>query len=452
MPRFRHAALAILLTCSVASAARPEQYPPRRNVVVAAVEKARDAVVSVTTEQVVSLGRDPFRPFAEDFFHHFFSPYERQYRTQSLGSGCLVDAQGLVLTNEHVIRSASRIKIVLPDEQSYDGEVVGTSPQFDLAVIRIAPEKALPTLSLGSSSDLMIGETVIAIGNPYGLSHTVTTGVVSAVGRSLQVDDERTLRNLIQTDASINPGNSGGPLLNIAGDLIGVNTAIYREAQGIGFAIPIDTARRILDDLIQFGEVKPAFLGINVQDLTPRLAASFGLSSVRGALINRVDAYGPAAGAGLRPGDIIVRIGADSVSSAQEFQSLAAALRPNEEMPLKIIRGEEQLEIKIRAVPLPLDRAEDIIRDWLGVSYMMASTKVAKRYGLSVSQGAVFQTVRGGSRADRAGLQPGDVVVRVNNREVTSKESFEEALLLASMRDEALLIIVRGRLAYHVTL
>jgi len=242
----------------------------RRSPVVLVAEKASLAVVSIFSTQEVERQENPFsgNPLFEDFFRDFFEPFPQRRTERSLGSGVVIRPDGYILTNEHVVLQSGKVQIQLADDRKLNARLVGADSDSDLAVLKVDEAKALPHLPLGTSDDLMIGETVIAIGNPFGLSHTVTTGVVSAVNRSLNTG-ERTYYDFIQTDASINPGNSGGPLLNIKGDLIGINTAIYGKAQGIGFAIPISRAKRIVEELISHGAVDSPWIGIATQTLTP---------------------------------------------------------------------------------------------------------------------------------------------------------------------------------------
>ena len=255
-----------------------------------AVRKVSPAVVNISSVYEVRKRTGPFsgfgaNPFFEEFFKDFFDPrFERRQQYTSLGSGVIIDGKkGLILTNAHVIQKTATIKVMLQDEREFEAKIVGADPDSDLAVLKIDSENQLPDVTMGNSDDLMIGETVIAIGNPFGFSHTVTTGVISALNRSIRTED-RVYNDFIQIDASINPGNSGGPLLNINGDLIGINTAIYAKAQGIGFAIPISKARKIISDLIQYGEVKQAWIGIIVQDMDDKLAGYFNVGDKKASL------------------------------------------------------------------------------------------------------------------------------------------------------------------------
>ena len=299
----------------------------RESPVVRAVRKVSPAVVNISSSYEIRKRSNPFsgfgmNPFFEEFFKDFFDPrFERRRKSTSLGSGVVIDGKrGFILTNAHVIERAGKIKVVLQDEREYEAKIVGADPDSDLAVLKIESENDLPSVEMGSSEDLMIGETVIAIGNPFGFSHTVTTGVISAVNRSVRTKDKVFL-DFIQIDASINPGNSGGPLLNINGDLIGINTAIYAKAQGINFAIPINKAKKIISDLIQFGEVIQAWVGITVQKLDAELASYLKVPGKKGVMVQAVEPQSPARKAGLQEGDIILSIGKKKIAAAIDFRN-----------------------------------------------------------------------------------------------------------------------------------
>ena len=256
----------------------------RRTPIVKAVERVGASVVNINTEEVAPAVRNPFRdsrnPFFDQFFKEFFP--SRDNNRRSLGSGVIIHPEGYILTNEHVVSKATIIKVTLIDKREFDARLVGSDIKSDLAVIKIETNENLPHVSLGRSDDLMIGETVIAIGNPFGLQHTVTTGIISALHRSIKGGGNRVYREFIQLDASINPGNSGGPLLNIEGSLIGINTAIFKQAEGIGFAIPINKAKRIINDLIRYGKVRRGWLGVSVQSITKEMLSFFNIERVRG--------------------------------------------------------------------------------------------------------------------------------------------------------------------------
>ena len=308
------AALIFSIMLFVNPSDNPAAENPRESAVVTAVKKVSPVVVNISSEFEVRKRINPFSGFGmdpsfENFFNDFFDPgFERRYKRSSLGSGVIIDGKrGFILTNQHVILKSKTITVGLKDGREFKAQIVGADPDSDLAVLRISSPKALPDITMGDSSNLMIGETVIAIGNPFGFSNTVTTGVISATNRSIRTEG-MVYHDFIQTDASINPGNSGGPLLNINGELIGVNTAIYAKAQGIGFAIPINTAKRIVSDLIRYGEVIPAWIGITVQDIDADLARYLKASAIKGVLVKKAEKSGPAGKAGIREGDIILSI------------------------------------------------------------------------------------------------------------------------------------------------
>ncbi|SVD40927.1 uncharacterized protein METZ01_LOCUS393781, partial [marine metagenome] len=278
------------------------QDDSRRTPIVKAVEGVGTSVVNINTEEAMPVARNPFRdsrsPFFDQFFKGFFPRLNNKRR--SLGSGVIIHPEGYILTNEHVVAKATRIKVTLIDKREFDARLVGADIKSDLAVIKIENKENLPHVSLGRSDDLMIGETVIAIGNPFGLQHTVTTGIISALHRSIKGSKNRVYRGFIQLDASINPGNSGGPLLNINGSLIGINTAIFKQAEGIGFAIPINKAKRIINDLIRYGKVRRGWLGVSVQDMTHEMLRFFHLDRVKGVVVSQVMKGGPGARGGLK--------------------------------------------------------------------------------------------------------------------------------------------------------
>jgi S1-C subfamily serine protease len=284
-------------------AASPAAAYDRETPVVKAVRAVSPAVVNVSSQIAAQLHDSPFSGMPGSDFGWFFRDFfdrgwPRRQPATSLGSGVIIDGRrGFILTNAHVVAQSGQIMVTLMDERRFEAQLVGSDPDSDLAVLRIPANNPLPSVAMGSCKDLMIGETVIAIGNPFGFSHTVTTGVISAVNRSFRADD-REYHDFLQIDASINPGNSGGPLLNINGELIGINTAIYAKAQGIGFAIPIDRAKRIVDDLIRFGEVIQAWIGLRVQPIDERLAAYLKLEKPEGILVRTVEAGSPADKAG----------------------------------------------------------------------------------------------------------------------------------------------------------
>ena len=435
MAKARTALLTLLLAAGVASAGDTD---PRRSLVVQAVERASSAVVNISTEQVVE-GRSPFPtprdPFFDDFFHDFFDSRPRRYKATSLGSGVLVGADGTILTNEHVVLRASRIRVTLSDERTFDAHPAGADADSDLAVLRIDAGKALPHIALGRSDDLMIGETVIAIGNPFGLSHTVTTGVVSAIDRSLNTS-ERTYSDFIQTDASINPGNSGGPLLNIKGELIGINTAIYGKAQGIGFAIPVDRARRVMRDLVSYGEVKRAWVGITVQDLTEELARHFG--TTKGVVVLEVDVTSPGAKAGIARGDVITRVDNREIHSKDEFEERVGGHDTHDTVLLTRHRENGDDEVQVTATAFPDSQADEVAWQLLGM-------KLAEG-----EDGLLVDRVRMGSTGAKIGLRRGDRLVGIGGTPVRSVAEFRRRMIEVRGKRSVLLSVARGPYEYNV--
>jgi len=416
----------------------------RRTTAVQVVERVAPAVVNVTTEQVVQPA-NPFHPFRGDpffdrFFRDFFEP--RGPRThQNLGSGVLIDAEGHVLTNEHVVSRASRIRVSLADGREFDAELIGADPHHDGAVLRVASDERLPWIGPGISSDLMVGEPVIAIGNPFGLSHTVTTGVISALGRSLRTQ-QRVYHGFLQTDASINPGNSGGPLLNAEGALVGINTAVYSEAQGIGFAIPIDDARRVVRELIDHGEVSPVWLGLELQDLDTGLVAALSLpAGSGGALVRRVREGSPADAADVRRGDVLSRVDGKTLSSARDFFERLERTTDGQSLALRLWRDGRWLERPVRAERLPEGFSELLAAELMGLDLEPVS---GGGYGVT--------RVRAGSGADQIGLRPGDRVLAIGGRALEGDEALRRSVLALRGLDRALLVVARGNGRYHVAL
>ncbi len=427
---------------------------PRRTPVVRVVEETTPAVVNISTDIYESRPAYPFfgptrDPFFDQFFNRFFGPPARErFHRQSLGSGVLIDREGHILTNHHVILKASKIHVTLASGKEYEAGVVGSDPTSDLAVLKIDPAEPLHPVRLGTSSDLMIGETVVAIGNPFGLSHSVTTGVISALNRSIQ-SGELVYKDFIQTDASINPGNSGGPLLNIRAELIGINTAIYSEAQGIGFAIPVDRAKRIMDDLIHYGEVQPAWFGIEVQALNARLAKYLGYGGRDGVLVTEVYQGSPAARAGIRVQDILVKAGDTVLSSPREYARFLRRTTVNDEVTFQVFRKGKMLRVKAKGAALPEEMLDRFCRRALGIQVRDLTNRALLGAGI---RGVEIAQVFRGTQAERIGLRPGDVVLKIDDRDVPDVKRFRKALSRLRGRSNVTLQVLRGRYLYYVTL
>lgn len=443
-----------VLALAVAGTSFAARAVNRETPVVLAVREASPAVVNISTEVVEKKG-SPFAsdPFFDKFFRDFFGDYGgRERKSSSLGSGVVVDAKGHVLTNEHVVRNASRITVTFINGRTSEAKLVGADARTDLAVLRIEGERPQNYVEMGVSDDLMIGETVIAIGNPFGLSNTVTTGVVSATNRSIRGGDGRAYSEFIQTDASINPGNSGGPLLNIEGKLIGINAAIYQSAEGIGFAIPVDKARRIMADLINFGEVHRAWIGLQVQEVDSELASYYKLKKTGGVLVKSVYKGGPAQAAGVKRGDLVLAINSTPVASRSDFFDKLAGFTAKSRIRLTVKSGEGEREIHVDAAELPKGYGMEMARGWLGVEVADNGEKAAKKYNLATTKGVVVKEVVKGGAAAGIGIEPGDVIRKINDAEVEGEKEFYERVAQASTLETVVIVVQRGRVAYHVTL
>jgi serine protease Do len=397
--------------------------------VVEAVEKAAPAVVMI--QAAARQQRSPFRGAPQEGLDldDFFGPQRRP--AVSLGSGVIIDPRGYVVTNEHVIAGAAHVKVQLADRREFTARVVGADARFDLAVLKIDTRAPLPVVKVGTAHDLMPGETVIAIGNPFGLSHTVSTGVVSALHRVVPIARSRTCEDCIQTDAAINPGNSGGALLNINGELIGINAAIRANANNIGFAIPVDRARSIVDDLLRFGQVRYGWIGIYPQDIRQP-----------GVAVGEVDAGSPAAHAGLRAGDVIVALNDEPLRRAQEYLDRTAQVLAGEEIRLRLARG----IVRVKAGYLSPAQAVQRLKLRLGLD-------VAPVAG-TVETGPVLQVTRvaRGGLAAAAGIAPGDLLRAINHRSLRTLADFNTVLAALRPGADAVFAVQRGLFVWYVSL
>lgn len=414
----------------------------RRSAVVEVVERTRDAVVTVRVERVAQRRiEDPFFWFFRDLGLH-----ERRSQ-KSEGSGVIINAEGIVLTNFHVVQGGGDIEVELADGRRVGASIAHSSMPHDLSVLRLNKAPAQPYVAMGNSRDLMIGETVIAIGNPFGLGHTVTTGVVSALHRMLH-SEGRDYTDLIQTDASIHPGNSGGPLLTVDGSLIGVNTAIYQNAGGIGFAIPIDRARRIVSDLLQYGEVRRPYLGFEPQDLTPSLRESMGLADGPGALVAEVDSHGPAAGV-LQEGDVVVAVEGAPVTSQAALRLLLIDYSAGAPVVLSCVRHGQRVEIPlVPGVWLPSAGLE---RFRARVGLTLEATGAPSGPG-QLPAGLLRVThVLPNSPAAQAGLAPGDFIRAINAERLVGLDAMRAALNRHAWSGQIQLLVQRGNLLQEVS-
>lgn len=401
------------------------------------LEQVTPAVVNISTRGEVQ--RNPLMddPFFRRYFRFEESP--REAPLQSLGSGVVVDAeQGLVVTNYHVIENASQIQVTLSDAREFDATVIGTDPDADIAVIRIAADN-LTALPWADSSNVRVGDYCIAIGNPFGLGQTVTSGIVSALGRSgLGIES---FEDFIQTDASINPGNSGGALVNLRGELIGINTAIVGPSGGnvgIGFAIPSNMAADLTAQLLEFGEVKRGALGIAVQPLTAELAQAFGVPSRTGVIVGRVQPESPAEKAGLLAGDVIVRIDNRRITDISSLRNRIGLVRLGQQMMVEIVRDKQPMTIEVTVAQLPETNPL-----FSGASLLEQESRNGRRY-------VVIDEIESGSQLDKAGLLPGDIILSINRQGVGTVKDIK--LISDAAGNELLVLIQRGRSTDYVRL
>lgn len=431
-----------------------EESYNRRTPLVRAVEKVSPAVVNIYTTEISRSARNPFRSFGNNLFDQFFKDFIPPTANQrrSLGSGVLINGEGFILTNEHVIAKAAKIHVILSDKQEFDASVIGADIKSDLAIIKINSRKPLPFVEMGRSDDLMIGEQVLTIGNPFGLQHTVTTGIISALNRNIRAGKNMVYSDFIQVDASINPGNSGGPLLNINGSLIGINTAIYQKAEGIGFAIPIDHARRIVDELIRYGKVRRGWLGVSVQELDAQLSRHFKLDRQKGVLVVGVADSSPAGKTGLKRGDIIIAIDDHEVKDKSDFRGRMASYTVSSSIRFSILRDGKVKEVRVRVTAIPKNYVKEFTRNWLGLLVQENSERFARSNRLTTAKGMVVVEVVPNSASGRIGIKPGDVIRQMNQKPVNNEDDYNKAVAEINNPDRILLLVQRGRQGYYVTL
>lgn len=436
------------------------------------VKKAGPAVVHVAVEKEATgknLGQFPSDLFSDPFFERFFGPQfqhprttpkqeKRTFKQQAAGSGFIIASDGYILTNNHVVEGATKLTVRLADEREFPAKVVGTDPQSDVALIKI-DGKNLPVLALGNSDALEVGEWVIAIGSPFELNQTVTVGVVSAKGRNrMGIND---YENFIQTDAAINPGNSGGPLLNIHGEAVGMNTAIFSRSggyMGIGFAIPINMAKNIEQQLLKSGKVTRGWLGILIQDVNEELAKSFGQKASGGALISEVTEDSPAKKSGLLQGDIVTAINGATVINVADLRNKIAMTPPNTELTLRILRDGKEKDVVVTVGEQPTDmkslakKMTDSPLHEMGLTMQDLTDEIAEQFGYSKDQGVLIAEVDPDSPAAQIGLQAGQLVEEVNRIRVHNLKDLRQALKKSNNPKQVLLRIRSGENSQYVVL
>jgi serine protease Do len=418
------------------------------------LQPALPAVVSIASSRIVKVAPMPSfnDPFFQQFFGGQFPRAPQQERERGLGSGVIVSADGYILTNNHVIDKATEIKVMLTDKREFPGKVVGADPKTDIAVVKIAAT-GLPTITLGDSSTLQVGDYAFAIGNPFGVGETATMGIISATGRNgLDIED---YEDFIQTDAAINPGNSGGALLNIRGELIGINTAILSGGsggnQGIGFAIPINMAKYVMDQILKHGKVVRGYIGVGIQEVTPSLAKAFKVPAEKGALVGNVEPNSPGAKAGLERGDVITQLNGAEISGPNELRLKVGALAPGTVVHLKVSRNAETRDVSLALTEAPQSKgagnapsgsAEN--SPMRGVQVEQLTADIRQQLGLATNaKGVVVDEVPDGSPAADAGLQRGDVIEQVNRQPVNSVADYDR-LIREAGKQPLVLLINRG--------
>lgn len=422
---------------------------------VALAKRMKPLVVNISSTQVSeSRGQQEFgSPFGEDdpfndFWRRFFGgPLPRgPQRQRSLGSGFVIDSDGSILTNNHVVENAQRIVVRLADEQEYEAKVIGKDPKTDIAIIKVNARAKLPVANLGDSDQLEVGEWVLAIGNPFGLDHTVTSGIVSAKGRHI---GQGPYDNFIQTDASINPGNSGGPLINMRGEVVGINTAIFSRSGtniGIGFAIPINLVKELLPQLKGKGKVTRGYLGVLIQKVTPEIAESLGMEKGRGALVANVSKDGPAEKAGVKVGDVIVEFDGKEIKDSGDLPIIVARTPVDKKVRLKVLRDKKEVTL---TVPVGELKDEEVIasapdKGELGLTVQRVTPQMAESLGLEKADGVVVTTVEPGSAADEAGIRRGDVILEVDRKSIKNVDEYKKAIAGIRKGKGVLFLVRRG--------
>ena len=446
------------------ASARPKPVPMVPESFTELAEMVGPAVVNIRTVKTVQGGGRVFRQFQRgpedqdqfrDFFEKFFGgeEHQRDFKQRSLGSGFIVDAEGYIVTNNHVIEDADEIRVILKDEAEYDATIVGRDPNTDLALIKIQDGDQLPVMPLGDSDDLKVGQWVMAIGSPFGLEQTVTAGIVSAKGR---VIGSGPYDDFIQTDASINPGNSGGPLLNMRGEVVGINTAIIASGQGIGFAIPINMAKGIIAQLKESGEVTRGWLGVGIQPLSEEMREYYGLDENQGVLVSQVFPGDPADKAGIQPQDVIVSVDGEQISDARDLTGKIASLPVGTTANVGVIRDGKKKTFKVTIAKREDDRIASQGRKSpkedaaLGIRVSDISPEIARRFKLDDTDGIIVVDIAKGSKAAEAGLQPGDIIKEVNRKEIRSVEQFETAISEIDSGETIQLFVRRRNMGFQV--
>ncbi|MCL4492246.1 MAG: DegQ family serine endoprotease [Nitrospirae bacterium] len=424
------------------------------------VKAVSPSVVNISSVKTLKKQQTPFDEFF-DFLYPFPDGHSKKWKEQSLGSGVIVSADGYIVTNNHVVEQSDDIKVILYDRRSFRAKIIGADPKTDIAIIKINAT-GLPVLPWGDSDKLQVGEFVLAIGNPFGLSHTVTMGIISAVGRAdVGIAD---YENFIQTDAAINPGNSGGPLVNIKGGLIGINTAIFSKTggyQGIGFAVPSNMVRLVMDQLLKKGKVTRGWIGVTIQELTPELAAKFGLKASEGALISDISKGSPAQKAGIMRGDIIREFDGKKIGDVGMLRNMVAQSTVGSQAVIKILRRDKEMTVTATITELPVDTADaapsssqrtEVDENALsGVTAVDLNRTIAKQLGIDKDdKGVVIIKTEPNSPADDAGIKKGDIIQEIDRQRISNLNDFNKAVSKVKPADTVLLFVNRNGKKFYV--
>ena len=438
------------LACSLAfvlSLASAAAGASRRTPIVEAVEKCSPAVVNISTERIIRRQYDQYFGHRDRMFDDLFEQFRnrfrpREYRTSSLGSGAIIDPTGIVVTNEHVISKASKIAVTLSDKSQYQASLISSDADNDLAVLKIEGDRTFPFIEVGTSSDLMIGETVIALGNPFGFTGSVSVGVLSATDRTVSTEGRVVFENLIQTDAAINPGSSGGPLVNINGEMIGVNVAVMAEAQGIGFALPVDRVRNVLAGLLNAKMLKRLWVGLELQEITSDLAKELNVKQ-QGVLISGIEPGSPAAATAIRRQDVLIEADGTEVRHPYDFERVILHKDAGQKLSLKYLRGKTQHTASLDVKRIPQKSGIELAKEKLGLQLDKITAATARKLDIDPGIGLLISGVQPNSPAYDAGIERGDIVLSIAGRPVADLDKL--AALLGQLRPKSAVHVVLYR-------
>ncbi len=424
-------------------------------------EEVSPAVVNIRTVKTIKGGGRVFRHFYRspwgkddpfyDFFKRFFGDdLQRDYKQRSLGSGFIIDKDGYIVTNNHVIEGADQIKVKLENGKEYDAEIIGRDPNTDLALLKIKTWRSLPVVKLGDSDELKVGDWVVAIGSPFGLEHTETAGIVSAKGR---VIGSGPYDDFIQTDASINPGNSGGPLINMKGEVVGINTAIVAGGQGIGFAVPVNIAKGVIEQLKTKGEVTRGWLGVAIQDISEEMAEYYGMKNGKGVLVAEVFEGDPADEAGIKPGDIILEVNGKKIDTSRELTRMIAGIRVGDVAKIKVLRDDREKTFGVK-----IAKREDVTsrkttngrEDEFGIRVSNLTPETARRFNITEASGVIVVDVKSGSKGSEADVRAGDLIKEVNHQTIESVKDYKTEIRKIKKGESVHLFIRRKNVGFLV--